>query len=201
MPFFLDLFLPPTLSSFFLPTSDIHLESFDVLLCSGYLCVNKERTFGVKSYCNFSDSAEVLWLSQSRSQFDVLSLVSIELNPHAPAGRMSPSPSWLCSAPGWCHILGFPALISNQMHFCALPLPQAPVSGGLLLATSGSHRQTHRSLWVWKLAHTFWDSWDMSKGIREISSISLAPARGVTKEENFLPKRPKFMVLKLWVCI
>lgn len=125
-----------------------------MLLCSGYVCVNKEWAFGVGPVATSLILQEVLWLSESRRQFDVLRVVSIELKPQCPDREdvsltLTALPD-VCPAPGLCCLLGFLALISNQMHFCALALPQAPGSKGLLLTTSGSHGQ--------KLAHIFWDS-------------------------------------------
>lgn len=147
-------FLLSTLPSFLLPTSDIHFKCFDALLCSGYVCVNKEWVFGVSLGATSLILQEVLWLSESRRQFDILRVVFIELNPQS-LGREDVSLTLMalpdvCPAPGLCCLLDFLALISNQMHLCAFPLPQAPGSKGLHLTTSGPHGQ--------KLAHIFWDS-------------------------------------------
>lgn len=101
-------------------------------------------------WCNSSDvigSSLWLQLSESGRQFDVLRFIFIKLSPHYPSGENA-SPTLIalpdvCPVPGLSYLLGFLMLVSYQMVLCALLLPQAPGSKGLLLTTSGSRGLTH----------------------------------------------------------
>ena len=149
---------------------------------------------------------EVLFGSSYLSGGGSLRCVFAELRSDYPR-RESASPILLAlpdlsRAPALFCLLGFLKLSSSQMSLCTLPLPQAPGSKQMLLATSGSHRQPQRRLWVQKRTHSLCDSRDRSKGMTQIAFVSPAQTKRSHKGSNPSPKRARvygFQTLSLHI--